>query len=134
LNEAKEKKIERKERETARLRDVFINSALSRDGHVTVPVRLRKSRKTMRVRAERTGKFMEHGGLSQSWRFIGLIVTRAKRRDDARARARKLLPRKNIFIRETERSPSKTSREDGERSRARQGHRCLRSRRRKVDG
>lgn len=57
----------------------------------------------MRVRGERTGKFIEHGGLFRSWRFIGLIVTRAKR---ARRRPRKLLPRKNIFTRETERSPS----------------------------
>lgn len=100
------------------MRDAFINSVttLSRDGRVMVPVG--KSRTAMRVRGERTGKFMEHGGLFRSWRFIGLIVTRAKRRDDDRARARarpKLLPRKNVFTRETERSPSKTSRGDEER-------------------
>lgn len=34
----------------------------------------------MRVHGKRVGKFIEHGGFSQSWRFIGLIVTRAKRR------------------------------------------------------
>lgn len=124
-----------------KLRDAFLNSArnatLSRDGHVRVPVRIRKSRTTMGLHGERTGKFMEHGGLPRSWRFIGLIVTRAKRRDErnVRARARKLLPHKNIFARETERSPSKTSREDEERRfRARRRRLCLRSRRRKVDG
>lgn len=59
----------------------------------------------MRVHGKRVGKFMEHAGSYQSWRFIGLIVTRAKRRRRRCTRSKTSLPPcKNIFTRETERS------------------------------
>lgn len=55
-------------------------------------VKTRKSRATMRVHGKRVGKFMEHAGSHQSWRFIGLIVTRAKRRRRRCTRSKTSLP------------------------------------------
>lgn len=77
---------------------------------------------------------MEHGGLSQSWRFIELIVTRAKRRRRGCA-LRKLLPRKNIFTRETKRNPSKTNPEPEEKTNDSEQDRDVEAavKRRKID-
>lgn len=71
---------------------------------------------------------MEHGGLFRSWRFIGLIV--------ARARAPKLLPRKNIFTPRDGTEPERNEPGGGgeEESPGQARRRWLRSRHRKVDG
>lgn len=87
----------------------------------------------MRVHGKRVGKFMEHAGFHQSWRFIGLIVTRAKRRRRRCTRARKLLslPVK-IFSPESEAHKQK-SRNEKETVPSKTEMSMLRSRRRKVD-
>lgn len=77
----KRKKINKEDPEKEKSR-VYINSTRN---NVIVYNRqdngqdTEKCRATMGVHGERVGKFMEHGGFSQTWRFIGLIVTRAKR-------------------------------------------------------
>lgn len=92
------KKTSRKERERetcARLHKRHVYKLGTEQRYRTIDkttVKTRKSRATMKAHGKRVGKFMEHGGFSQSWRFIGLIVTRAKRRRRRGARVRKLLP------------------------------------------
>lgn len=97
-------------------------------------VKTRKSRATMRVRGKRVGKFMEHVGSYQSWRFIGLIVTRAKRRRRRCTRSKTSPPTVKIF------SPEKRSEAHKQKSwnekemvPSKTEMSMLRSRRRKVD-
>jgi len=56
-------------------------------------VKTREGRSATRVREERANKFMEPWRLlRRTWRFIGLIVTRAKRRRRWRARSETSVP------------------------------------------
>lgn len=131
------------------IRDTFINSARNSVIVRTIDettVRTRKSRATKERERERVhgenglANLWNMAASSQSWRFIGLIVTRARRHDDVeRATGSKTSGplRQNIFTPERERDEAGLflgTKKERLSSRARQRlRRCLRSRCRKVD-